>query len=116
MVLQRVHQLRLERRAAPGGAEGAVARGAARTARDHRWTYAPPVRTVVRDRYDGDWTSSNGWGYLRGKETGAWADWIKLWGDRPWIDAAPIPGINLGYNVMFHEYNLVRRVAGAGGK
>ena len=24
----------------------------------------------------------------------------------------PIPGLSLGYNVMFHEYNLVRRVAG----
>jgi len=55
---------------------------------------------------------SNGWAYLRGDESGAWADWIKLWGDRPWIDAAPIPELKLGYNVMFHEYNLVRRVAG----
>jgi hypothetical protein len=55
---------------------------------------------------------SNGWGYLRGDVSGAWADWIKLWGDRPWIDAAPIPELNLGQNVMFHEYNLVRRVAG----
>ena len=36
MVLQRVHQLRLERRAAPRGAEGAVARGAAGAARDLR--------------------------------------------------------------------------------
>jgi hypothetical protein len=55
---------------------------------------------------------SNGWGYIRGDRTGAWADWIKLWGDRPWIDAAPVPGLSLGYNVMFHEYNLVRRVVG----
>jgi hypothetical protein len=55
---------------------------------------------------------SNGWGYLRGDLSGAWADWIKLWSDRPWLDAAPIPGLNLGQNVMFHEYNLVRRVAG----
>jgi len=55
---------------------------------------------------------SNGWSYLRGEQSGAWADWLKLWGDRPWIDAAPIPGLSLGFNVMFHEYNLVRRVAG----
>jgi len=55
---------------------------------------------------------SNGWAYLRGDESGAWADWIKLWGDRPWIDAAPIPELKLGYNVMFHEYNVVRRIAG----
>lgn len=55
---------------------------------------------------------SNGWAYLRGERSGAWADWIKLWGDRPWIEAAPIPGLSLGYNVMFHEYNLVRQVAG----
>jgi glycosyltransferase involved in cell wall biosynthesis len=55
---------------------------------------------------------SNGWAYLRGDESGAWADWLRLWGDRPWIDAAPIPELKLGYNVMFHEYNLVRRVAG----
>jgi hypothetical protein len=55
---------------------------------------------------------SNGWSYLRAEQSGAWADWIKLWGDRPWIEAAPIPGLSLGYNVMFHEYNLVRRIAG----
>ena len=55
---------------------------------------------------------SNGWAYFRGDQSGAWADWIKLWGDRPWIEAAPIPGLSLGYNVMFHEYNLVRLVAG----
>ena len=54
---------------------------------------------------------SNGWAYLRGDESGAWADWIRLWGDRPWIDAAPIPELKLGYNVLFHEYNVVRRVA-----
>jgi glycosyltransferase involved in cell wall biosynthesis len=55
---------------------------------------------------------SNGWAYLRGDQSGSWADWITLWGDRSWIDAAPIPGLSLGYNVMFHEYNLVRRIAG----
>lgn len=55
---------------------------------------------------------SNGWAYIRGDQSGAWADWITLWGDRPWIEAAPIPGLSLGYNVMFNEYNLVRRVAG----
>jgi hypothetical protein len=55
---------------------------------------------------------SNGWAYFRGDESGAWADWISLWGDRPWIDAAPIPELKLGHNVIFHEYNLVRRIAG----
>ena len=28
---------------------------------------------------------------------------------RPWLDAAPIPGLNLGQNVLFHEYEVVRR-------
>ena len=27
------------------------------------WSYPTPVRTVVRDRHNSDWTSSNGWGY-----------------------------------------------------
>ena len=72
----------------------------------------------VRHHYDRaliityGYTFSNGWAYFRGHQSGAWADWLKLWGDRPWIEAAPIAGLSLGYNVMFHEYNLVRRVAG----
>ena len=31
------------------------------------WNY--PVRTVVRDRRDNDWTSSNGWGYQQPRAT-----------------------------------------------
>jgi hypothetical protein len=33
------------------------------------WHYAPPVRTVVRNRYESDWTSSNGWGYQQPRAT-----------------------------------------------
>jgi hypothetical protein len=54
---------------------------------------------------------SNGLGYLRGTG-GDFADYQKSWGDRPWLAAAPIPGINLGSNMLFHEYELVRRATG----
>ena len=37
---------------------------------------------------------------------------MHLWGDRPWLDAAPIPGLTLGQNILFHEYELVRRAIG----
>jgi hypothetical protein len=33
----------------------------------------------------------------------------QLLGDRPWLDAAPIPGLDLGSSMLFHEYELVRR-------
>jgi hypothetical protein len=55
---------------------------------------------------------SNGQGYYRRDTGGTFGDFMKLWGDRPWLDAAPIPGLTLGINVAFHEYNLVQRVAG----
>lgn len=55
---------------------------------------------------------SAGLGFLRGKG-GDFADWMKTFGDRPWLHAAPIPGINLGQNMFFHEYELVRRATGA---
>jgi hypothetical protein len=55
---------------------------------------------------------SNGFSYFRGDGSGAYADWLKLWGDRPWLDAAPIPGLDLGFNIMFHEYTAVQRVVG----
>ena len=55
---------------------------------------------------------SNGLGYLRGRTDGDFGDFIKSWGDRPWLDAAPIPGLNLGQNMLYHEYVLVRREAG----
>jgi hypothetical protein len=32
------------------------------------WSYSP-VRTVVRDRHESDWTSSNGWGYRQPRAT-----------------------------------------------
>lgn len=55
---------------------------------------------------------SNGSKYLRGKTDGDFGDFLKTWGDRPWLDAAPIPGINLGQNMLYHEYELVRRATG----
>lgn len=55
---------------------------------------------------------SNGLGYLRGRTDGDFGDFLKSWGDRPWLDAAPIPGLNLGHNMLYHEYALVRREAG----
>lgn len=51
---------------------------------------------------------SNGLGYLR-QSGGDFPDFVADWGDRPWLDAAPIPGLNLGQNMLFHEYELVRR-------
>lgn len=55
---------------------------------------------------------SNGLSYFRADTSGTWGDWVKLWGSRSWLDAAPIPGLNLGQNVLFHEYNLVQRAVG----
>lgn len=56
-------------------------------------------------------TRSNGLGYLRGTG-GDFGDYQTLWAGRPWLDAAPIPGINLGSNMLFHEYEVVRRETG----
>lgn len=55
---------------------------------------------------------SNGQQYYRGDTSSTFGDFLKLWGDRAWLDEAPIPGLNLGLNVIFHEYNLVRRATG----
>lgn len=56
---------------------------------------------------------SSGLSLLRGETTGgSWGDFTKLWGDRPWVPAAPIPEPSLGQNIIFHEYNLVRRAVG----
>lgn len=55
---------------------------------------------------------SNGLAYYRSDTKGTYGDFVSMWGDRPWLEAAPIPGLNLGLNIMFHEYNLVQRVAG----
>ena len=54
---------------------------------------------------------SIGIGYLRGQGAD-FQQFMHLWGDRPWLDAAPIPGLTLGQNILFHEYELVRRVIG----
>jgi glycosyltransferase involved in cell wall biosynthesis len=55
---------------------------------------------------------SNGLAYFRGDTSGTYGDWIELWRGDPWIDAAPIPNLPLGQNVMFHEYVLVQRRVG----
>lgn len=54
---------------------------------------------------------SAGLGYLTGAG-GDWADYLRISGDGPWLDAAPVPGLNLGPNMIFHEYELVRREVG----
>jgi glycosyltransferase involved in cell wall biosynthesis len=56
-------------------------------------------------------TRSSGMGYLRGTG-GDFGDYRKRWDGRPWLHAAPIPGISLGGNILFHEYELVRRETG----
>jgi hypothetical protein len=55
---------------------------------------------------------SNGAGYLKGGGTSEFSDFMAMWGDRPWLYAAPLPGLNLGQNMLYHEYELVRREAG----
>lgn len=55
---------------------------------------------------------SNGATYLKGKTDGDFGDFLKTWGGRSWLEAAPIPGINLGQNMLYHEYELVRRAVG----
>jgi glycosyltransferase involved in cell wall biosynthesis len=54
---------------------------------------------------------SNGGGYLRGKG-GDYHDFVKLADKDSWLEAAPIPGIDLGYNMLYHDYELVRRQIG----
>jgi hypothetical protein len=56
-------------------------------------------------------TRSSGMGYALGGG-GDFGDYRKRWDDRAWLDAAPIPGISLGGNALFHEYELVRRETG----
>jgi hypothetical protein len=56
---------------------------------------------------------SNGMGYIRGDVSGTFGDFMRLHGDRPWLDAAPIPGLSLGQNSFYHEYGLVQREAGS---
>jgi hypothetical protein len=54
---------------------------------------------------------SNNMGFLRGRG-GDFPEYRRLFGDRAWLDAAPIPGVNLGNNMLFHEYELTRRETG----
>jgi hypothetical protein len=54
---------------------------------------------------------SAGMGYLRG-EGGDFADYLQTWGDRQWLERAPIPGLNLGHNMLFHEYEIAREQTG----
>jgi hypothetical protein len=56
-------------------------------------------------------TRSSGLGYLRGTG-GDFGDYRKRWEDSRWLSAAPVPGISLGANALFHEYELVRRATG----
>lgn len=58
---------------------------------------------------------SAGLGYLKG-EGGDFADYRATWRGEAWLDAAPVPGLNLGYNMLFHEYELVRQALGDGGR
>ena len=51
---------------------------------------------------------STGLGYLRGAG-GDYADYRKTIGDGPWLPLAPVPGIDIGYNLLFHDYEAVRR-------
>lgn len=54
---------------------------------------------------------STGLGYMRGGG-GDFDEFRRRWGDRPWLDAAPVPGLDLGLNMLYHEYELVRRATG----
>jgi hypothetical protein len=50
---------------------------------------------------------SAGWGMMKGAG-GDFPDFMKSL-NRPWMEAAPIPALDLGQNLLFHEYELVRR-------
>lgn len=54
---------------------------------------------------------STGLGYLRGAG-GDFADFRKIQGDAPWLSDAPVPGVSIGYNVLFNDYETVRRETG----
>jgi hypothetical protein len=54
---------------------------------------------------------SAGQGYLTGRDTD-YADFRKAFGDRPWLDAVALPELDLGGNMLLHEYELVRREVG----
>ncbi len=54
---------------------------------------------------------SSGLGYLSGGGRD-FTDFRTMYGERQWLDASPVPGINLGQNIYYHEYELTRRVVG----
>jgi hypothetical protein len=54
---------------------------------------------------------SSGAGHLGGTQTD-YADFRKTWGDRPWLDAVRLAGVDLGWNMLFHEYEVARRGVG----
>jgi glycosyltransferase involved in cell wall biosynthesis len=51
-------------------------------------------------------------GFIRGQGGDFHGDFLSIWGGRPWLDAAPIAGLSLGQNMLFHEYGLVQRAVG----
>jgi hypothetical protein len=55
---------------------------------------------------------SNGWGYMKGRTDGDFADFLAASGNQHWLEASPIPGVSLGQNMLYHEYELVRRATG----
>jgi hypothetical protein len=71
--------------------------------RFHYWDRAPSVLYAFG--------FSNARSFFSGISGGTWDDFVRLWGEKPYLDAAPIPDLNLGLNVCFHEYNLVRSTA-----
>lgn len=54
---------------------------------------------------------SAGLGYMRGVG-GDFADFRRIAGDEAWLPHAPVPGLNLGFNLLFHDYETVRRETG----
>ncbi len=54
---------------------------------------------------------SAGLGFLSGTG-GDFADFRATWHGEQWMEAAPLPGLNLGQNMSYHEYELVRREPG----
>lgn len=54
---------------------------------------------------------STGLGYMRGSG-GDYADFRKTVGDGPWLPSGPVPGIDIGYNLLFHDYEVARQETG----
>jgi|GEM_PF-753509 len=66
----------------------------------HYWDRAPTVLHAFG--------LSNARSFFSGVPGGTWDDFVRLWGEKPYLAAAPIPDLNLGLSVCFHEYGLVR--------